>query len=178
MAWYGAWKSHIGEPCLQLPSEIRTSFPLHKLVAALSYSLKGMAPPTPPVLFSCGGQYPDTKGGSLPTSTHKQTTSHHLKLRVHLMDFQFVDHTSIDKTTRKQIRSHVMKGKNAGRTLKRGSRVQHHQDVNMQHSQKLIPDTIMSGYSLRLRRISDFPHIANFSPDNQLIVHQCKRILF
>jgi hypothetical protein len=38
-------------------------------------------------------------------------------------DFQFVDSTSVDKTTRKLIRSHVMKGKNAGRVLPRRSKL-------------------------------------------------------
>ncbi|CAI6096671.1 hypothetical protein V2G26_016431 [Clonostachys chloroleuca] len=38
-------------------------------------------------------------------------------------DFQFVDSTSVDKTTRKLIRSHVMKGKNAGRILPRRSKL-------------------------------------------------------
>lgn len=38
------------------------------------------------------------------------------------MTFHFVDNWSIDKTSRKRIRSHVMTGKNAGRTLNRASK--------------------------------------------------------
>lgn len=37
--------------------------------------------------------------------------------------FQFVDGTNIDNITRKTIRSHVMKGKNARRTVHRPSRL-------------------------------------------------------
>jgi len=38
------------------------------------------------------------------------------------MDFAFIDNATIDQRSRKLIRSHVMKGKNAGRTVKRASR--------------------------------------------------------
>ena len=38
------------------------------------------------------------------------------------MSFEFVDNAGIDRRARKLIRSHVMKGKNAGRTVTRASR--------------------------------------------------------
>lgn len=37
--------------------------------------------------------------------------------------FQFVDSTKVDSVTRKVMRSHVMRGKNAGKTVHRRSRL-------------------------------------------------------
>ncbi|KAF2874687.1 hypothetical protein BDV95DRAFT_591487 [Massariosphaeria phaeospora] len=41
------------------------------------------------------------------------------------MSFQFVDNSTIDRRVRKVIRSHVMKGRNAGKTVPRASKVAH-----------------------------------------------------
>jgi len=43
----------------------------------------------------------------------------HLTVNSHIMSFRFVENNNIDETTRKQIRSHVMKGKNAGKVRPR-----------------------------------------------------------
>lgn len=99
------------------------------------------------------------------------------------MDFRFVDNTAIDRPTRRQIRSHVMKGKNAGRTLKRGRAAlrKRPQTENNADSPHLCHDGIDDSYrhfllagdhALKLYRISSFPHIAQFSRDNKTIVHQ------
>lgn len=42
------------------------------------------------------------------------------------MSFVFVENATIDRKTRRKIRSHVMQGKNAGRTIHRASRIHGH----------------------------------------------------
>ena len=67
---------------------------------------------------------------TLPTPTsispdHASLTESepHTPLNPAMKSFQFVDGANIDSTARKSIRSHVMKGKNARRTIHRQSRL-------------------------------------------------------
>jgi hypothetical protein len=104
--------------------------------------------------------------------------------------FQFVDSRKVDKTTRKQIRSHVMKGKNAGRKLHRSSRLVGRRRYDHCSSFQRIAcvtddeqtneERGYSGYAMIARNIQNslltlsFPFKFELSPHSIKVVNQCK----
>ncbi|OAG10003.1 uncharacterized protein CC84DRAFT_459240 [Paraphaeosphaeria sporulosa] len=87
-------------------------------------------------------------------------------IRVYYLEFNmqqtfcFVNGTHVDKLTKKRMRRHVMMGKNAGRTIKRKSRIDvpPHQVANM---------TAVSSVALRQEPVFDrFAYLDNYKPDN------------
>lgn len=102
--------------------------------------------------------------------------------------FQFVDGANIDDIARKSIRSHVMKGKNARRTVHRQSRLSltswlppghNAAQRTPQGSRKDEDSTSISMKSMKVSRnlgslFLTFKFPIELTPDSITVVNQCK----
>jgi hypothetical protein len=106
--------------------------------------------------------------------------------------FHFVDTTQVDGSVRKSMRSHVMKGKNVGKTFCRASRLdiatrQPHvyaallrstralnKEENSENPESLCPTTIERNIG---NVFLTFPHPLALTSDALKVVNQCKHII-
>lgn len=106
--------------------------------------------------------------------------------------FHFVDTTQVDGSVRKSMRSHVMKGKNVGKTFRRASRLdiarrQPHvyaallrstralnEEENSENPESLCPTTIARNIG---NVFLTLPHPLALTSDALKAVNQCKHII-
>ena len=94
------------------------------------------------------------------------------------MSFQFVENGKVDGATRKLIRSHVMKGKNAGRTHQRRKQKQEDKGLALHHS---VP-TLTSSGEISVPRtpghsFSFFPFPVDEQPYMREHIYKCNPML-
>lgn len=95
---------------------------------------------------------------------------------------QFVDHSAIDQKARKAIRSHCMKGKNAGKTITRRSRATSIRKGKQKAPGKAAAISERLEVCSALRNIQRFidhefstlPFSAELSPDTRNVIRQCQ----
>lgn len=104
------------------------------------------------------------------------------------MALYFVDNTAIDPKARKRIRSHVMRGKNLGRTVKRASRVDHSKlrkvdlqctairNDNKDKEEEVIENSTLTKGIQRMvgHEFSTYFLPFQMSRENRKTVHQCE----
>lgn len=95
------------------------------------------------------------------------------------MSFQFVENGKVDRATRKLIRSHVMKGKNAGRTRQLREQRQEDRGLALNHN---APTSTYSGVISVPRTpghsLSFFPFPVDEQPYMREHIYKCKPMLF
>lgn len=115
------------------------------------------------------------------------TSSLQLPSSIIIMEFQFIDNnTTKDACSRKAIRSHVMKGKNVGRTVRRGRKhavtqgfFQDVERTNPQDDGAIFPEIAASDGVLVPTNpfaggeFAYFSFPVQFTPSMRYLVHQC-----
>jgi hypothetical protein len=97
-----------------------------------------------------------------------------------VQDFQFIDGTKHDGATRRLARSHVMKGKNAGRKLNRRSRKEARPSKRQTSSQvsgvSSNNECMWSPILIDTLRFVSFP--VDALPESQFVINHCMCITF
>lgn len=88
------------------------------------------------------------------------------------MNFQFVEHGAVTQRKRRAMRSHVMKGKNAGKILP--SRGQQHKSVSKPQNIATHENMIMSLRRMVGNNLSSYSPGTDLTPYTRLVLNQCR----